>query len=96
MKTSEYQKYIEGNTPCMKILALATKGCGQLTSNDTYLFDSWFSSIKTAEEAMAAGVDYFRSVKTSHKVFLATMKNLMKYWPGGSYLVMKSTPIFTG
>ena len=33
-------------------------------------------------------------VKTSHKgFFLATLENLMKNWLGGSYLVVKSTPI---
>ena len=45
----------------------------------------------------AAGVDYFGPVKTSHKGFcLTTLENLMKYWPGGSYLVMSGTPIFPG
>ena len=43
----------------------------------------------------AAGVDYCRLVKTSHKGFcLATLEKLMKYWPGGSYLFLKITPIF--
>ena len=45
----------------------------------------------------AAGVDYCRPVKTSHKGFcLATLEKLMKDWPGGSYLVLKSTPRFPG
>ena len=75
----------------MKILAMDTKGCGQLTSNDTYFDDICFSSVKTAEEAMAVGVNYYVPVKTSHKVFcLATLENLTKYWLGGSYIVMKS------
>ena len=75
----------------MKILAMDTKRCGQLTSNDTYFTDNWFSGVKTAEKAMAAGVDYCRPVETSHKgICLATLEKLMKYWPGGSYLVMKS------
>ena len=43
----------------------------------------------------AEGVDYCGPVKTSHKGFcLATLENLMKYCPGGSYLVLKGTPIF--
>ena len=43
---------------------------------------------------MAEGVNYCEPVKTSNKgFFLATFKMLLKYWPGGSYLVMKSTPI---
>ena len=54
---------------CMQILLIATKGCGQLKSNDTYFSDIWFSSIKTSDEAMAAGVDYFGPVNTSHKGF---------------------------
>ena len=36
-------------------------------------------------------------MKTSHKGFcLATLEKLMKDWPGGSYLVLKSTPRFPG
>ena len=36
-------------------------------------------------------------MKTSHKgVFLATLEKLMKDFPVGSYIFMKSTPIFTG
>ena len=46
---------------------------------------------------MAAGVDYCEMAKTSHKGFcLATLEKLMKYWPGGLYLVLKSTPRFPG
>ena len=34
-------------------------------------------------------------MKTSHKGFcLATLEKLMKYWPGGSYILMNSTPRF--
>ena len=64
MKTLEFQKDIGGTTVCMKRLSIATKGCGQLTSNDTYFSDRWFSSVKTAEEAMVSGVDYFRPLNT--------------------------------
>ena len=42
---------------------------------------------------MASRVNYFGILKTRHKGFcLATIEIMMKYWPGGSYLVMKSTP----
>ena len=40
---------IQKGKEAMKRLAVATKGCGKLTSNDTYFSDSWFSSVKTAE-----------------------------------------------
>ena len=95
MKTSTFQNDLGGNIACMKRLAIATKGCGQLISNDTYFYDSWFSYVKTAEEMAATGVDYCGPVKTSHKGFcLNTLEKPMKDWTGGSYLVMKSTPRF--
>ena len=55
MNKSTFQSELGGTAACMKILAIATKGCGQLTSNNTYFSDSWFSSVKTAEEMAAAG-----------------------------------------
>ena len=74
-----------------------TKGCGQMASNDTHFSDIWFSGVKTAGEVMAEGVDHCGPAKTIHKGFcLATLEKLMKYWPGESYLVMKSTPIVPG
>ena len=89
--------FLGGTTACMKRPAIDTKGCGQLTSSDTYFADSWFCSVKTAEEMAAAGVNFCGPVKTIHEGFcLATLEKLMKYWPGGSYLVLKSTPIFPG
>ena len=97
MKTSDFQNVLGGTDACIKRLAIATKGCGQLTSNDTYFADNWFSYVKTAEEMAAAGVDYCGPVKTSHKGFcLATLEKSIKYCPGGSYLVLKSTPRFPG
>ena len=48
---------------------MATKRCVQLTSNDTYFVDLWFSGVKAADEAMAEGVDYCGPVKMSHKGF---------------------------
>ena len=95
MKTSKFQKDIGGTAACMKILDIDNKGCGQLTSNYTYFADSWFRSVKTSEDMAAAGVNYCGPAKTSHKGFcLTTFEKLTKNWTGGSYLVMKSTPIF--
>ena len=75
---------------------MATKGCGQLTSNDTYFSDSWFSPVKISEEAIAAGVKYCGPVKMAHNVFfIDPLENLMKDCPGG-YLVMKIYPIVPG
>ena len=67
----------------MKRLSIATKGCVQLASNDTYFYEIWFSSIKMAEEMAVSGVDYCGPVKTIHKGFcLSTLEKLMKYLPG--------------
>ena len=35
MKTSKFHNVLGGTTVCMKRLAVSTKGCGQLTSNNT-------------------------------------------------------------
>ena len=97
MNKSTFQSELGGISACMKRLAITAKGCGQLTSNDTYFANSWFSSVKTAEEMAAAGVDYCGPVKTRNKEFcLATLEKLTKDWPGGSYLVLKITPRFPG
>ena len=52
MKTSKFQKYLGGITSYMKRLAISTKGCGQLTSNDTYSDGIWFSSVKPMRRQM--------------------------------------------
>ena len=97
IKKSKFQSVLGGTAACMKRLDIYTKGCGQLTSNDAYFSDSWFSSVRTAEDMAAAGVNYCGPVKMSHKGFcLDMLEKLMKYWPGGSYLVLRSTPIFSG
>ena len=49
MKKSKFQSVLGGTAVCMKRLSIATKGCGQLTSNNTYFSNSWFSSVRTAE-----------------------------------------------
>ena len=57
-----FQKDLGDTTACTKRLAIATKGFGQLTSNDNYFSDRCFISVKTAEDMADAGVDYFRLV----------------------------------
>ena len=84
IKTLKFQQQIGGTAACMKRLMMATKGCVQLTSNETYFYYLWFSEVKTVEGEMAEGVYYFRPVKTIHKSFyLDTLTHLMRYFPGG-------------
>ena len=68
MKTLKFQNVLGGTTDCMKRLAIVTKGCGQLTSNNTYFADRWFSSVKTDEEMAPAGVNYCGLVKVGDNV----------------------------
>ena len=97
MKTSIFQKYPEGTAECMKRLMMDTKGCGKVTSSYTYFTDRWLSGVKTAEGVMALGVYYCGPEKTSHKGFcLDTLETFMKDWPGGSYILMDSTPRVPG
>ena len=68
----------------MRKIGISNKGCGQPTQNDTYFSDSWFSSVQTAKEMAAEGVNYCGPAKTSHMGFcLAKLERLMKDWPGG-------------
>ena len=69
MKILEFQKDLGGTAACTERLLIGTNVCGQLTSNDTYFTDIWFSSVKNVEEVMAEGVDFCGLVKTIHKGF---------------------------
>ena len=76
MKTSIFQNILGGTNACMKILAISTKYCVQLTSNNTYFSGIWFNSVKNSEETADAGVNYCVPVKTIHKCFgLATLES---------------------
>ena len=81
----------------MKKIMKDTKGCDQLSPNDNSFGVIWLSGVKTVEEAGADRVYYCGPVKTIHKVFLlATLEKSMKYFLGGSYLIMKITPRYPG
>ena len=70
MKKSKFQSVLGGTDACMKRLYIATKGCGQLTSNDTYFADSCFNSVKTAEDKAAAGVEYCGGGRQAIRAFV--------------------------
>ena len=58
MKISIFKKKVRGTAECINRQTMATKGFGQLKSNDTYFADIWFIEMKTAEEVMDERVDY--------------------------------------
>ena len=83
----------EGKADCMKIIINSTKGFQQFYSNGTLFEDIWFSGAKKVNGDYEQVLYYCGDIKTSHKVFfLSTLDILMKYWPGRSYLVIKSIP----
>ena len=69
MKVSDFKQQIRGMDDCIKIIKKATKGCGQLSSNDNFFDNSCFIIPKTEEEENAGGVDYCEPVNTCHKIF---------------------------
>jgi hypothetical protein len=82
-------------------MAQATKKCGQpelnpdgiQTPTDIFLADSWFSSVKTAEQMQLKFKSKFVGVvKTAHGRFPRHfLENKMKTWPAGSHLVLEGT-----
>ena len=63
-------------------------------NKDCFIFDSWFSSKKLSEAVMDVVTEMIGIVKTNKKVFCKdTINNITKYWPGGSYLVLRSKPM---
>ena len=78
-KASDFQQDIGSTADFTKIVMKATKGCGQLSSNNTLLVVSWFIRVKIEEEVNVERVDYYGPVKTSHMGFcLAMLEKLLK------------------
>ena len=86
---------------CTNILIEDTKGLGQrafkVSTRYCFLFYIWFLSKKAVEESASIGVDLIGIVKTNTKVFFkATIWGLMKVWPSGSCIVLRSKPMLPG
>ena len=101
MKHRKYQKEIGSAAAYTKITMEATKGIGQKSieggTKYCFLFDSWFASKKAAEAAMEMGAELIGMVKTNTKGFCKeTIENLTKYWPVGSYFVLRGKPMVPG
>ena len=98
MKDSRYQKDLGATAACTKRMMEETKGIDQKSKKGgpkgCFIFDSWFASKKAAEAAMEFGAELIGMVKTNTKGFCKeTIEKLTKYWPGGSYLVLRSKPM---
>ena len=63
---------------------------------DCFLFDIWLASNKAAEAAMEVA-KLIGVVKTNTKGFCKEIiSNITKYWPGGSYLMLRRNPMVPG
>ena len=98
MTSNRYHLELGATSTCTKILMEEMKGMGQIYLNgstrDFFLFDSWFLSKKTEGAASSIGVDFIGMVKTNTKQSCKAMiEGLTKYWPGRSYIVLRSKPI---
>ena len=79
----------------------AKKGLRQMNvkgdTNDCFLFENWFASEWLAESEMDVGAEIIGMVKTNTKGLCKnTITNMTKYWPGGSYLVLKINSMVYG
>ena len=73
MKISQFKQVIVGTTSCKKKRMKSTRGCGQLSSNDTLFLNIWFSGVKITEDENIDRVAYCGPVKTIYKVFCLSM-----------------------
>ena len=86
---------------CTKILMEESKGLGHMSlkgsTRDFFLFDIRFLSNKAAEAAAPIGVDLIGTVKANTKRFCKpTIEGLIKYWNGGSYIVLRRNLMMIG
>ena len=101
MENSNYHLQLGATLYCTKIIMEDTKVVGQRDTKGAnkgcLLFESWFSSKHLAESAMDVVADMIDMVETNTKgLFKETIENLTKYWPGGSYLLLRSKPMVPG
>ena len=98
MNSSRYHSELVPTAAYTKILMEDTKGLGQRdfkgSKRDFFPFGSWLLSKKAVEAAASVGVDSIGTVKTNAKGFFQAMiEVLTKYWPGGSYIMLRSKPM---
>ena len=107
MKDSQYQKEHGATNACVIRGIEQTTGCGQRVPQDTttnvtrdkFFGDSWFASVRSAEECYVRGVDFVGPVKTATRLFpIKELQDILEKWPGGTSIVLegqgpKETPL---
>jgi len=85
MASAEFTDTLKATSACVKRLNKATKR----GEDDTYLGDSWFTSIEAVENIEGR---YIGIVKTAHSYYpKKELEKWMASWPAGSHLVLKTT-----
>ena len=93
----QYHPSLYGATTACTLRGVdAMHNCGQegpeAFKQDTFIGDSWFASVQTAEQVFNEGHQFIGIVKNGHKNFPKSyLEAKMKTWPGGTSLVMAST-----
>ena len=86
---SKYHLKLGTTAACMKRVIETTKGSGKRNAkgatNDCFIFESWFSSKRSAYAAISVGEDKLCMVKPNTKVLcMEGIENSTKDWTGGS------------
>lgn len=100
MRAKQYSEQHGGTAGCTLRMVEATEHCGLKFPSrkhaqedkrpEYYKGDSWFSSVRLAEEMASRGHAYCGALKTSSKYFpKQQLEDTMKDFPSGSSLVMK-------
>ena len=101
INNTKYHLQLGLKSTCKNIMMEATKGIGHRyikgATKDCFIFDSWLSSKKSAEDDMGVGSDMIGMFKTNTKGLCnGTIYNITKDWPGGYYLVLSSKHMVPG
>jgi hypothetical protein len=100
MVTAKYADRIKATAANVLRMAKGTKRVQNVGDDEealpipkqTFLRDSWFSSIQAASAIANMGDNYIGVVKTNYACYPKKyLEETMKLWPAGSHLVMETT-----
>jgi Transposase IS4 len=93
MREAKYSDEHGCTAACSLRLAEATEKLGQPEEGGPNLLmgDSWFASVKLAEQILKRGHAFIGPVKTNHSGFPGKeIAEIMKHWPAGSSVVFEA------
>ena len=94
-KRSQYHHEFGATASCVVRCMKAMANCGQKEDAhraNIFYGDSWFASVKSADQVAEYGHDFVGPVKTATSLFVnKEIEKIMKEWPSGTHLVMEGT-----